>query len=235
MEVAGFPSTEPAKNLRYRLCHSHDHAALRGIDSSFVTDRIYHIESKTLKLSASNTGFGFNLMEVQLESPLHKCFPDDDDGDGDEDDDSNPDDDRDRNGFTIVAEKVNSSSRPQTTAATANRVIGFITAKLSAWNSRLTIADIEIHPSYRGQGIGKALMNHAEKIACSRYQVKHMWLEVSNVNVPAIKSYLTMGFKMAGLDMSLYVGTKSEGEFAIFMWKDVGRMNDVAGGLIQTC
>ena len=48
-----------------------------------------------------------------------------------------------------------------------------------------------------------------------------LWLEVTNVNAPAIRAYLRMGFTVCGLDTSLYRGTESADETAIFMSQDL--------------
>jgi ribosomal protein S18 acetylase RimI-like enzyme len=52
--------------------------------------------------------------------------------------------------------------------------------------------------------------------------VKYLWLEVSNVNGPAIRCYSKMGFRVCGLDVSLYEGTGSRGEVGVFMWRRFG-------------
>ncbi|KAE8340543.1 hypothetical protein BDV24DRAFT_164274 [Aspergillus arachidicola] len=212
------PFTDAAKGLRYRLSTSDDQASMRAIDSSFVTARVFQVESRISNLKFGDTGFELDIKPVLLDSPLHKSFPDDEDSDGD---DESPD------CFTVVVEDTNALSTmdsptidPNTTG-NHNIIVAFISAKFSSWNSRLIITDIEINPLYRRQGIGRNLIRFAERLGVARWPVRHVWLEVSNVNYPAIQSYLKMGFKTAGLDVSLYVGTPAEGEFAIFMWKDV--------------
>lgn len=192
---SGLPFTDVSRNLLYRLSTPSDHLHL--IDSSFGTDRVFHAEYENPSSPSTGLGFGINLIDIQLDTPIHKDFPDDD---SDEDDGEE--------GITVVVEDI-----PRQTIA------GFITVNFSAWNSRLIIADIEIDPSYRRQGIGGALVKFAERTACSRYPVRQVWLEVSNVNYPAIRSYLRMGFQVAGLDLSLYTATEAEGEFAMLLWK----------------
>lgn len=215
MDTPGLPFMDVSRSLLYRLSTPIDQIYFRMFDSSFVTDRNFHVECTRPSSLSTGIGFGVNVTEIQLNNPIHKYFPDDDPGEDDEGEDC----------FTMVVEDTNAASQiapPATvSAATApyHNIVGFITAKFSAWNFRLTIADIEIHPSYRRQGIGGTLVKFAEKVACSRYPVRHVWLEVSNVNYPAIRSYLNMGFQVAGLDISLYIATEAEGEFAIFLRK----------------
>ncbi|KAE8310118.1 hypothetical protein BDV41DRAFT_545857 [Aspergillus transmontanensis] len=217
-DILKLPFTDAAKGLRYRLSTSDDQASMRTIDSSFVTDRVFQLESRISNLEFGDIGFGLDIKAVQLDSPLHKSFPDDEDSDRD---DESPD------CFTVVVEATNALYAKVAPTVNPNtpkhsiKVVAFISVKFSSWNARLIISDIEINPLYRRQGIGRNLIRFTERLGVARWPVRHVWLEVSNVNYPAIQSYLKMGFKIAGLDVSLYVGTPAEGEFAIFMWKDV--------------
>lgn len=221
MITTDFPFNDSSKGLLYRFLEPGDQTQLDLLDSSFVTDKIFQVEQQINDNPSSNIGFGFSITEMKLQKAFHKYFPKDDlDDDEDEEDE---------NTFTLVVEDTSTFrpvSSPDTSTAASessftHHIIAFITVKFSAWNSRLTIADIEIHPSYRRQGIGKNLIGFAEKVARSRFPIRHIWLEVSNINYPAVRSYLSMGFLVAGLDVSLYDATEAEGEFAIFMWKRV--------------
>ncbi|KAE8141296.1 hypothetical protein BDV38DRAFT_279199 [Aspergillus pseudotamarii] len=217
-DLQELPFIDPTRRVKYRLSTSDDAASMRSLNSSFVTDRVFQIAFNTSDTGSGDTGFGLDISTVELDSPLHKFFLEDEDSDGDvESSDC----------FTVVAEDTNAlSARDATTidphtAGQSTTIVAFISAKFSSWNSRLIITDIGINPLYRRQGIGGNLIRLAESLGSARWLVRHVWLEVSNVNYPAIQSYLKMGFKIAGLDISLYVGTPAEGEFAIFMWKEV--------------
>ena len=48
------------------------------------------------------------------------------------------------------------------------------------------------------------------------------WVETSNVNAPGIEAYRRLGFSICGFDLTLYAGTASEGQFAIFMARPLG-------------
>ncbi|KAB8230771.1 GNAT family N-acetyltransferase [Aspergillus alliaceus] len=212
------PFIDTTKGLQYRLSNPDGQTSLRTIDSSFITDRIFQVGLNNPNPTSEQLSFGLHLTTTQLEKPLQKTFPDEEDLD---EDDESPD------SFTVVVEDINkplygnNGSVDPTTISHDNKVVGFISATFSSWNSRLVISDIEIDPSYRRQGIARNLIRFAESLGSSRFPVRQMWLEVSNVNYPAIRSYLRMGFKVAGLDVALYVGTPAEGEFAIFMWKEI--------------
>ena len=217
-DFSELPLTDPTRGLKYRLSTSDDEASIRMLDSSFVTDRAFQIEFNASNAGSGDTVFGLDIKTVKLDSPLRKSFPQDEGSDGD---------DESSDCFTVVVEDTNVV--PAKDAPIVNRdptghnksIVAFLSAKFSSWNSRLVITDIEINPLYRRQGIGRNLICLAESLGSARWPVRHVWLEVSNVNYPAIQSYLRMGFQIAGLDVSLYVGTPAEGEFAIFMWKEV--------------
>jgi ribosomal protein S18 acetylase RimI-like enzyme len=145
------------------------------------------------------TGDGFSIRQVPVQPPLHKVFPAEDDS---EDDDGPPELNR-----TVVA-------------FDKGRLCGVVETSFSPWNARLTVRDIEVAPAWRGKGIGRTLMNHAFDFA-RECGAGHVWLEVSNINAPAIRAYLRMGFTFCGLDISLYDGTESAGEQALFMSRRV--------------
>ncbi|MEV5977776.1 GNAT family N-acetyltransferase [Streptomyces sp. NPDC052114] len=141
----------------------------------------------------TRTDGGFTMRPVRLDPPVHKVFPDDE-----------PEDDGDPEGGRRVV------------AVRGDRVCGYVDMEYEPWNRRLIIADIEVVGDCQGQGIGRTLMNHA--IAWARERgAGHVWLEVTNINAPAIRAYQRMGFGFCGLDTSLYSGTGSEGETALYM------------------
>ncbi|MEU1675288.1 GNAT family N-acetyltransferase [Streptomyces roseifaciens] len=142
-------------------------------------------------LEVSASGEGFSLRETPVDPPLRKVYPDEDEEDGDEET------------HVIVA-------------LDGDALCGAVTLTHSAWNDRLVIADIRVAPGHRGRGIGPGLMEHA--LAHGRERgARTAWLEVTNVNAPAVRAYRRMGFALCGLDTSLYLGTASEGETALFM------------------
>ncbi|MFC9241055.1 GNAT family N-acetyltransferase [Streptomyces decoyicus] len=134
---------------------------------------------------------GFALRPVAVDPPLVKIFPPDE---GDDD----------------------SAGLHREVAVDEGKVCGFVVVGVEEWHHRLVIHEIAVAPAHRGLGVGAALMRRA----CAygrRHGARTAWLEASSVNVPAIRAYQRMGFTFCGLDTTLYRGTPSEGETALFM------------------
>ncbi|MFF3035795.1 GNAT family N-acetyltransferase [Streptomyces rubiginosohelvolus] len=148
---------------------------------------------------------GFTLRETAVDPPLTKVFPDDEDDEEDGAEEGNP---------TFLA------------VAPDGSLAGFVSVAYEQWNRRLTIEDIEVAPGHRGRGVGRALMSRAEEFARER-GAGHIWLEVTNINAPAIHAYRRMGFALCGLDTSLYEFTASAGEYALYLSKPCRRANRV--------
>ncbi|MEU5398125.1 GNAT family N-acetyltransferase [Streptomyces sp. NPDC005963] len=148
--------------------------------------------SKTVFKVVGSEG-GFTIRPARLDPPVHKVFPD-----------GEPEDDE------------ASEGRRRFVALDGELVCGYVDTEYEPWNRRLIIADIEVAGPYRGRGIGRTLMSCAISWA-QECGAGHVWLEVTNINAPAIRAYQRMGFTFCGLDTSLYSGTESEGETALFM------------------
>ncbi|MFJ3631485.1 GNAT family N-acetyltransferase [Streptomyces sp. NPDC090112] len=175
----------------FRTARPEDAGAIEALDGSFSTSTVFEVAVHA---------DGFALREVPVDPPLVKVFPEDEGDDGDD----AGEDGEDADSRTFVAVDPDSG------------LAGFAAVSYSSWNRRLTIEDIEIAPGHRGRGLGRALMGHAVDFARER-GAGHLWLEVTNVNAPAIHAYRRMGFALCGLDTALYLGTESEGEQALYM------------------
>ncbi|MFD7032313.1 GNAT family N-acetyltransferase [Streptomyces sp. NPDC059917] len=170
-----------------RAARPEDTEAIEALDGSFTTASVFRV---------AVTADGFALREVPVDPPLTKVFPEDD-GSGEEDGAQDGD-------HTVVAIGADGA------------LAGFVTVSYNPWNRRLTIEDIEVAPEHRGRGVGRALMGRARDVA-AEHGAGHVWLEVTNVNAPAVHAYRRMGFAFCGLDTALYLGTESEGEHALYM------------------
>ncbi|MSR99524.1 GNAT family N-acetyltransferase [Arthrobacter sp. BL-252-APC-1A] len=147
-----------------------------------------------VRLSAN----GFTLNEKSVSSPIVKKFPLSEDIDVDDEE---------------------ASARFVAVDADGN-ACGFIDLVFEVWNRRVVIADLGLSPQYRRRGLGRELVGLAADYG-RELNARTLWLEVTNINAPAIRAYLRMGFKFCGLDTSLYRGTASEGEVAVFMSQDL--------------
>jgi ribosomal protein S18 acetylase RimI-like enzyme len=141
-----------------------------------------------------STGDGFTLVERQLSEPLTKRLP--------LDDLSNP-----KRGWShaFVAEADGG-------------LAGFAAAGYEPWNRRLTLWHLYIRPDLRRQGVGRRLVERVEGLG-RELGARHVWLETSNLNVPAVTAYRALGFTLTGVDATLYDGTAAEGEIALFFSK----------------
>ncbi|MFF9575396.1 GNAT family N-acetyltransferase [Streptomyces rubiginosohelvolus] len=185
----------PADDTTYeiRTATPEDTGLVEALDGSFTTATVFHVET------AEN---GFTLREIPVDPPLTKVFPADEDEDVSADEgDQGP-----QGAPTFLA------------LAPDGSLAGFVSVAYARWNRRLTIEDIEVAPGHRGRGVGRALMSRAEEFARER-GAGHIWLEVTNINAPAIHAYRRMGFALCGLDTSLYEFTASAGEYALYLSK----------------
>jgi ribosomal protein S18 acetylase RimI-like enzyme len=98
-------------------------------------------------------------------------------------------------------------------------VRGFATVELEPWHQRLVLWFLYIAPAWRRRGVGRALLAqveaHGRDVGAS-----HVWLETSNVNVPAVHAYERLGYALCGAD-TRYYGDYMPGETAIYFAKSL--------------
>jgi ribosomal protein S18 acetylase RimI-like enzyme len=81
--------------------------------------------------------------------------------------------------------------------------VGFAAWTLRRWNRRTEVWHLYVAPAWRGQGIGRALLD-AVVAAAREGAMRCVWLETSNLALPAVHFYEHLGFSLCGLDISLY-------------------------------
>lgn len=100
-----------------------------------------------------------------------------------------------------------------------NKLVGVLIAEERKWNNSIWIADFVIAEDSRGKGIGSALMDNLFEVA-DKKQIRIIALETQSINLPAISFYRKKGFKLEGLDLSLYTNNDVEKEeIALYMKK----------------
>ncbi|MEV4948799.1 GNAT family N-acetyltransferase [Streptomyces sp. NPDC053755] len=183
-------------DLAYRVATPGDQSAVAALDDSFTTEHVYEV-------AAGDVGFGLRM--VAVDPPLTKVFPED------------PEDGQPGDGAADEADEAH-----EIVAVDADGTVrGCVAVAVERWNRRLVVRRITVDPAHRGCGIGGELMRRA--LAYGREQgARTAWLEVTSVNVPAVRAYRRMGFRLCGLDTTLYTGTASEGETALFMARPLG-------------
>jgi ribosomal protein S18 acetylase RimI-like enzyme len=88
------------------------------------------------------------------------------------------------------------------------------------WNGRAVVSDFYVTREARRRGIGKALMKAIiARLAIVKARV--LWVETQNMNLPAIRFYLSVGFEVCGFDRTLYPKPFSD-EVAVFLSRDIG-------------
>lgn len=79
------------------------------------------------------------------------------------------------------------------------------------------ITNIAVHPSFRGLGIGKLLVEGLIEV-CKNRGISRMTLEVRKSNKIAQSLYKKYGFRECGIRPGYYTDTKED---AIIMWKEM--------------
>lgn len=79
--------------------------------------------------------------------------------------------------------------------------------------------DLKVSREYRKQGVGKALMEKAIKVAHER-NYNGIYTIGQDNNVSAFKFYLSAGFEIGGFDNRVYRGTSQEDKADIIFYLD---------------
>lgn len=99
----------------------------------------------------------------------------------------------------------------------ASEPIAILELAREEWNNRLIITQLLVNEGYRGQGIGKMLVDKAIEIA-KEEDFRLITLETQTCNIPAIEFYKKCGFKFAGTNLHFYSNDDiSENEVMIEM------------------
>ncbi|MEZ4650626.1 MAG: N-acetyltransferase [Candidatus Eisenbacteria bacterium] len=195
--------TKDGRGFRVRsIALPEDREAVLRLDTSMVTSERFRIDMDGARLSDGR--LGVLVAPEPLPAPLQKTFPL-----GGELGDEHFWQER------FVAEFGNGDGP-------VGPVAGFLALRHERWNRRMVIWHLYVDREARGLGVGGALLDAAERSARSA-KCWCLWLEVTNVNVPAIRFYESQGFAFVGFDRSLYDPEGEAGtETALYMTRDVG-------------
>ena len=82
-------------------------------------------------------------------------------------------------------------------------LVGIALAETQEWNQTLWVWEFHVAEAYRGQGIGRNLMDQLARLA-TEAGLRAIICETQNTNVPAIRFYRAVGFGVEGVDVSYY-------------------------------
>lgn len=82
-------------------------------------------------------------------------------------------------------------------------LVGIALAEPQAWNRTLWVWEFHVFSEYRGRGIGRQLMETLASLAKSAC-LRAIICETQNTNVPAIRFYRAVGYRIEGIDISYY-------------------------------
>jgi ribosomal protein S18 acetylase RimI-like enzyme len=96
-------------------------------------------------------------------------------------------------------------------------LVGLLIAEAQGWNRSLVVSEFHVAETHRAAGIGRRLMERAAE-AAGRAGLRIIVCETQNTNATSIAVYRRLGFRMEGVDISLYRNTDyPDGEMAVFM------------------
>jgi ribosomal protein S18 acetylase RimI-like enzyme len=99
-------------------------------------------------------------------------------------------------------------------------VYAFAAVEYEAWHSRLVLWHLYVDRARRREGIGRALLERVEEHGRA-LGAERIWLETTSVNVPGVLAYERLGFKLVGLDETVYDSLPYADEAALYLAKSL--------------
>ena len=104
-------------------------------------------------------------------------------------------------------------------AFAAGSLVGVALAEPHFWNGSLWVWELHVADAFRGQGIGRRLVDWLAARA-GDLGLRTIVCETQNNNAPAIAFYRRVGFQLEGVDVSYYTNEDwPDGDVAVFMKK----------------
>jgi ribosomal protein S18 acetylase RimI-like enzyme len=108
-------------------------------------------------------------------------------------------------------------------AFAGEELVGVALASPQEWNQTLWVWEFHVGAAWQRRGIGERLMAAVVEQA-TQARFRAVVCETQNTNMPAITFYRSQGFVFDGARLTLYAGSESEGEVAIFMKRHLLKM-----------
>ena len=89
-------------------------------------------------------------------------------------------------------------------ASAGGQMAGYGELQFERWNGRARIEHLYVSARFRGQGAGRLLVRALAERARREPAARCLWVETQNLNYPAVRFYLRQGFRLCGLDETLY-------------------------------
>lgn len=99
-------------------------------------------------------------------------------------------------------------------------VYGFAAVEYEAWHARLVLWHLYIDRARRREGVGRALIDRVEEHG-RKLGAQRIWLETTSVNVPGVLAYERLGFRVVGLDETVYDTLPYADEAALYLAKSL--------------
>jgi ribosomal protein S18 acetylase RimI-like enzyme len=109
-------------------------------------------------------------------------------------------------------------------ATAGTEIVGYAELQFNSWNDRAEIGHLIVSGHARGQGVGRSLIQALDERARQEPSARCLWLETQNINYPAVQFYRRMGFRLCGLDETLYrpgMPGLVPGEVALYFARDL--------------
>ena len=175
-------------------------AALKRVASGYASDSKY-----TVVYTETESCVSFDMCLIPLDEPYVKRFHYDDE----------------------ILQQYNTAliTGYSFGAYDGDLLVGLIIAEEHQWNGSLFVHEFHVAETHRKQNIGERLMECVVEKA-GRAGLRIIVCETQNTNPTAISVYRKLGFRVEGIDISLYSNQDyPEGEIAIFMKRPLCTMS----------
>lgn len=97
------------------------------------------------------------------------------------------------------------------------RIVGILDMAVESWRWVTWVWNLMLDEDVRGQGIGRALVQHSIEWT-KRRQLRAVMLETQTNNVPACKFYAQVGFQLVGINETFYTNRDYQRREIALFW-----------------